>query len=221
LLDEYLTLISKFQGEKIAVEGQKQSGYVQRFFEWTSSWDVDDRSGSNGQFVLWFGSIAGTILTPTIALPILLSSAWYIPLGLAAGVAATYKVFLKEHKLKGLEYHRESRPDELVMDAYRLNYLAQVMIKEMEDIENVDESQLELMREQHGVEGLIRYMEKPLSHARQVREYTGRILTAAKVKAPVLSPDYVPSALRDGVEVVGLSEEIDVAYEKKVVALSS
>ena len=217
LVTEYMGLVGELTAAKVK---HRTDSWLRRALHYTSH--SDDRNMSDGECAGWGLLMVGILAAPAVAIPLAMSSAVGIPIGLALGVAADYGVFFRECGLKGDRYTIKSSSDEIVQDAYRLNHLAQIMEIETADIECLDEVQIEALVSEHGgTEGVIRYLEAAQDHARKVRDYTGRVLTAAGVEAPVLSPDYVPTALRGGVKADGLSEEIDVAYEEKVVASHS
>ena len=217
LVTEYMGLVGELTAAKVK---HRSDSWLRRALHYTSHFD--DRYMSDGEFVGWCGLILGIVAAPAIAIPLAMSSLVGIPIGIALGVAADYGIFFREHGLKGDQYTIKSSTEQIVQNAYRLNHLAQVMEVETRDIECLDDVQVDALASEHGgVDGVIRYLEAAQNHVRKVRDYTGKILTAAGVKAPVLSPDYVPSALRNGVKADGLSEEIDVAYGEKVVAIHS
>ena len=215
LVEEYMGLVKRLQQSSVRFT---DDGLLRKLAHNASEWyhEVwDDCYGIEPIFVL--------LSAMAVGVPSLLMGCLGSPLGIPAIGLLGYSLFIHKTDLQGESYKFNQNVTTVVQDAYRLNYLAQVMERETADIACLDDLQIESLKSEHGgTEGVIRYLESSQNHARNVRDYTGRILQAAGVIAPILTPEYISTGLRSGYRVDDLGQQIEELEQlENVVALSS
>ena len=223
ILKEYERLVAKFQNTNYKI---KKNSLTRRTLNKTSGWYHSDWAYRSDDDRLAHGAFSFTTWAiPAVTTALVLSN----PIGLLAAVPAIglwYGVFKHKTELKADKVKFNSEPFTVVKDAYRLNYLSQVMEKEVADLENLDEHQRQRLLDNFGGdEGVLRRIETAIKEVKQVKDYTASVLIAAGLnqeQMPKVNKDYVPNAVRKGEtlkEIIGEStnKQIEELRRKQAV----
>jgi len=192
LMKEYTDLVDKLKDVPYYLD---KNSLLRKFANKTSKWyhkgwsglsvDSEDNKFYHGAFA--FGTfVAGAILGG-------ITGSWII--GLGSGPALWYSLFKKKTELKEEVIKFERDPKLVIEEAYRLNYLAQKMEREVSDIATLDVNQIDNFVEKYGIEEIRRKMIIAKDEVLKVKNYTGRILLEANIEAPKLG-EYVTTGIR-------------------------
>ena len=208
ILDTYQELIEEVRSSKWKV---KKNSKARKLLNRTSEWfyegtDSEDRTLIGGLFNFASFAVFGlTSLAVGTALPLI---------GVPVVAAAGYGIFHHRTKLK--ETTAKFKGDEIryLKAVHALNAYAQIMEKEVADIEYDDEVIADYLVDKYGNGGIQEAIDKAQREVAQVRNATEKILTTAGIEPWEMPEDYVISSLR---KTSVLDEILNPTYQAQCV----